>query len=234
MNSTAPQAPLSMGFSRQEYWSALPFPSPGHLLTQGLNLHLLHWQVDSLPLSHQGGPVNTVMDWKTHAWLTEWWMLWGPGQVYPFRPRDPLFQLLRMLAADFKGPCIAPGYILFFFLIKKKIFLQFYILHTLLNESAAWIHPGWRGTKAPLPDCSVVKNLPAMLETWVRSRGQEDPLEKEMAAHSRILAWEIPWTEKPRELQSMESWSWGWLNDLARRHVCLASTWDNSDGPSRH
>ena len=76
-------------------------------------------------------------------------------------------------------------------------------------QSAAWIHPGWWGTKPPLPDCSVVKNLPAMLETWVRSQGQEDPLEKEMAAHSRILAWEIPWTEKPRELQSMESWSWG-------------------------
>ena len=43
----------------------------------------------------------------------------------------------------------------------------------------------------------VVKNLPAMWETWVWSLGQEDPLEKEMATHTSILAWEIPWTEKP-------------------------------------
>ena len=43
----------------------------------------------------------------------------------------------------------------------------------------------------------IVKNLPAMLETWVPSLDWEDPLEKEMAAHSRILAWRIPWTEEP-------------------------------------
>ena len=47
------------------------------------------------------------------------------------------------------------------------------------------------------------KNLPAMPETWVRSLGQEDPLEKEMATHSRSLAWEIPWTEEPHGLQSI-------------------------------
>ena len=43
----------------------------------------------------------------------------------------------------------------------------------------------------------IVRNLPAMQETQVQSLGQEDPLEKEMATHSSILAWEIPWTEKP-------------------------------------
>ena len=53
------------------------------------------------------------------------------------------------------------------------------------------------------PGGSVVKNPPAMQETWVRSLGQEDPLEKEMATHSSILAWEIPWTEEPGALQSM-------------------------------
>ena len=56
--------------------------------------------------------------------------------------------------------------------------------------------------------CSVaqmVKNLPAMQETCVWSMGWEDPLEKEMAAHSCILAWRIPWTEKPGGLQSMGS-----------------------------
>ena len=43
----------------------------------------------------------------------------------------------------------------------------------------------------------MVKNLPVKQETWVQSLGQEDPLEKEMAAHSCILAWKIPWTEQP-------------------------------------
>ena len=49
-----------------------------------------------------------------------------------------------------------------------------------------------------------MKNLPAMQETQIRSPGWEDPLEKEMATHSSILAWEIPWTEEPRGLQSIE------------------------------
>ena len=47
--------------------------------------------------------------------------------------------------------------------------------------------------------------LPAMRETWVRSLGREDPLEKEMATHSSILAWRIPWTEEPGGLQSAGS-----------------------------
>ena len=48
----------------------------------------------------------------------------------------------------------------------------------------------------------IVKNLPAMQETWVRSLGWEDPLEKEMTTHSSTLAWEIPWVEEPGGLQS--------------------------------
>ena len=50
-----------------------------------------------------------------------------------------------------------------------------------------------------------VRNLPAVQETWVQSLGQENPLEKEMATHSSILAWEIPWSEAPGWLQSMGS-----------------------------
>ena len=47
-----------------------------------------------------------------------------------------------------------------------------------------------------------LKCLPAMQETWVRSLGQENPLEKDMASNSRILAWRIPWKEEPGGLQS--------------------------------
>ena len=51
----------------------------------------------------------------------------------------------------------------------------------------------------------MTKNPPAMWETWVRSLGQEVPLEKEIATYSSILAWRIPWTEEPGRLQSMGS-----------------------------
>ena len=63
-----------------------------------------------------------------------------------------------------------------------------------------------------LPGASLVaqtvKNLPAMQKTWVCSLGQEDPLEKEMATHSSILSWTIPWTEEPGGLKSMGLQSW--------------------------
>ena len=59
--TAARQAPLSMEFSRQEYWSGSPFPSPGHLPDPGVKLRLLHWQVDSLPPSHQGSPCTGVL-----------------------------------------------------------------------------------------------------------------------------------------------------------------------------
>ena len=73
--------------------------------------------------------------------------------------------------------------------------------HELISQSA--LVP----TKSNLsfPSGSAVKNSPAMQDTEVQSLGQEDPLVKEMATGSSILAWEIPWTEKPGRLQSMES-----------------------------
>ena len=61
-----------------------------------------------------------------------------------------------------------------------------------------------RGTQASLVAQSV-KNLPAMQETQVRFLGREDPLEKEMATHSSVLAWKIPRTEEPGRLQFMGS-----------------------------
>ena len=55
------------------------------------------------------------------------------------------------------------------------------------------------------PDGLVIKDPPARQQTWVQSLGQENPLEKEIATHSSILSWEIPWTEEPGGLQSMGS-----------------------------
>ena len=67
----------------------------------------------------------------------------------------------------------------------------------------------------------MVKDLPAMLETCAQSLGQEDPLEKEMATHSSILAWRIPWTEEPGGLQSMDSQSWTRLSDFTSLHFII-------------
>ena len=60
----------------------------------------------------------------------------------------------------------------------------------------------------------MVKNPPAMQETWVGSLGWENPLEKRMAIHSSILAWTIPWTEEPGRLQSMGSQGVGHFHTL--------------------
>ena len=59
----------------------------------------------------------------------------------------------------------------------------------------------------------MVKNLPAIQETWVRSLDWEDLLEKGTATHTSILAWRIPWTEEPSVLQSMGPQGWTRLSD---------------------
>ena len=78
--------------------------------------------------------------------------------------------------------------------------------HGQLSYREAWGVGGWWwGIPVSFPGSSVVKNLPTMQETGIQSLGWEDPLEKEMATHSSILAWEIPWTEETGRLQSMGS-----------------------------
>ena len=67
-----------------------------------------------------------------------------------------------------------------------------------------------------------LKRLPAVWETWVRSLGREDPLEKEMATHSSILAWRIPWTEEPGGLPSM--WSQRVRHDSVTKQQSLKNT----------
>ena len=77
----------------------------------------------------------------------------------------------------------------------NKAFLS--LLASLWNSAFSWVY-----LMASLV-AQMVESLPAVRETQVQSLGQEDPLEKEVATHSSILAWRIPWTEKPGGLQSM-------------------------------
>ena len=74
------------------------------------------------------------------------------------------------------------------------------ILMLVHSANSIYLLPIWVSLVA-----QIIKNLPAMQETQVRSLGREDPLEKEMATHSRTHAWEIPWTEEPVRLESIGS-----------------------------
>ena len=69
----------------------------------------------------------------------------------------------------------------------------------------------------------TVKNVPEMQETMVQSLGREDPLENGMAAHSSILAWEIPWAEEPGGLQSMGGKESDTTERLSRFHTVIKS-----------
>ena len=92
----------------------------------------------------------------------------------------------------------------------KKIFLETWNLITMFTHTWGFLV------------AQMVKNLPAMQETWVPSLGWEDPLEKGMDTHSRILAWRIPWAEEPGRQQSMGSQRvrYGWAtNTVLLPHI---------------
>ena len=85
-------------------------------------------------------------------------------------------------------------------MIVKMRALCFYVHNALCQRYWYYILHQWASLVA-----QRLKRLPPMQETWVRSLGREDPLEKEMATHSSILAWRIPWMEEPGRLRSTGS-----------------------------
>ena len=85
---------------------------------------------------------------------------------------------------------------------KSSLYICKFLVHILLKPSLDFEHDLASMLRASLV-AQRLKRLPAIQETWVRSLGWEDPLEKEMATHSSILAWRIPWMEEPGGLQSM-------------------------------
>ena len=100
-----------------------------------------------------------------------------------------------------------------------RIFYRIALLYRVFGRLSE-TYMGWGGASLV---AQRLKRLPAMQETWVRSLGWEDPLEKEMATHSSILAWRIPWTEEPGGLQSTGSQRVGhdWATSLT--HSLLSS-----------
>ena len=149
----------SLGFSRQEHWSGLPFPSPGDLPDPGIKPESPALQAGFLKHTNEG--IQGKLAYIHGIWCI-WYMHW----------------LLKIKAGISVG-----------------------------QESINWHGINWHMASV-LKDSLVaqmVKNLPAIRETWVRSLGPKDPLEKEIATHSSILAWKILWTEEPGGLQSIGS-----------------------------
>ena len=118
-----------MGFSRQEYWSGLPFPPPRDLPHPGISC------------------VSCIGSWGPYHWEV---------------PPKIVISKMSLLVND--------------------------------SEESTYVYTPllWASLVA-----QSVKNLPAMQDSQVQSLGREDPLEEEMATHSSILAWRIPWTEEP-------------------------------------
>ena len=131
---------------------------------------------------------------KSWTRLSDWTDLnWTDGSTSsPQRPPQDSPVLSRL--KGFRDLVVVPGWHPFQlsgarWVIKRKVFKSLLLTEYLIS---------WTSTVA-----QMAKNLPARWEMWVWSRCWEDPLEKGMATHSRILAWRFPWTEKPGGLQSM-------------------------------
>ena len=114
--TVARQAPLSMGFPRQEYWSGLHFLLPGIFQTLGSNPCLLRWQADSLPLSHVGSPILTPLKEPKRGWRGLWSFgtegVWIPGIWVRAWPKKVAKTASRVLAASSKlsSPLLDPGF----------------------------------------------------------------------------------------------------------------------------
>ena len=151
-------APLSMEFSRQEYWRGLPFSSPGELPDPGIKPRSLGLQADSLLPEPPGKPIYHQ---RAYQFISH-------SASFSF-PHNSVGKESTCNAGD---PSSIPG---------------------LGRSSGEGIGYPFQYSWASLV-AQLVKNLPAVWETWVQPLGWEDPLEKGKATHSIILAWRILWT----------------------------------------
>ena len=153
-------------------------------------------------------PVLTVASWPAYRFLR--WQVKRSGISTSLR----IFHSL-LWSTQSKALAWSPTAIMILYMHNQKLIIcpthcdiqPHYLLKPFLNSS-----PVWASLVA-----QRLKGLPAMQKTWVRYLGWEDPLEKEMETHSRILAWRIPWTEEPGGLQSTGSQRIGhdWMTSLS-------------------
>ena len=171
------------GFSRQEYWIGLTFPSRGHLPNPGIESTSLTSICIGRPLPyhqhHLGSPIITLYPLPFPQFKT----------CPPRLKRDSDIGIYHS-----------------------------YVLCFALTTFTTTYYYTWASLVA-----QMVKHLSATQETWVWSLGWEDALEKEMATHSSILAWTIPWTVEPSGLLSMGSQRVGhdWATSLSSLFLAL-------------
>ena len=108
LQTVARQAPLSMGFSKQEYWSGFPALLQGILLTQGSKLHLLHWQPSFLPLVPPGKPMHSLSSFQIHITVIvnfSYHVHYIPRSYLPFNCRFVFFMTAAAAAAKSLQSC---------------------------------------------------------------------------------------------------------------------------------
>ena len=161
----AHQAPLSLGFSRQEHWSGLPsFSNAWKWKVKGKSLSRVRFFTTPWTAAYQAPP--SIGFSRQEYWSGV------PSPSPRYSAICTLNRLCIMWTCNAGDPSSIPG------------------SGRASGEGIGYpLQYSWTSLVAQL-----VKTLPAMLETWVRSLGWEDPLEKEKATHSSILVWRIPWT----------------------------------------
>ena len=137
--TVACQAPLSMGFSRQEYWSGLPFPPSRTFLTQGLTPHLLHWQTDSLPLEPPGKPRDCIILNKIMA-----------GKFFATSERDTKYLKHQWLLRESTGICVD----------KQDIRTCYWGFHSYQTRGSLWRVCGLRLNVLQMPREKDLQNSP--------------------------------------------------------------------------
>ena len=180
----------SVEFSRPEYWSVGSLSLlQGIFPTQGSSPGLPYCRWILYQLSHKGSPLNA---YKQSIYC----FTWGKHQAYRFIIHE-VIKLSRFVSSENQNKLcvICVGHMLMLCDSSQIAICGFPILPALFLVAY--------GTSQL---ALVAKNPPAMQEqqkTWVRSLGQEDPLEEGMATHSSILPWRVPWTEEPGRLESI-------------------------------
>ena len=211
----AHQVPPSLRFSRQEHWSGLPFPSPMHESEKWKGSHSV---VSDSSQLHGLQPTRLLCPWDfpgkstgvgCHCLLRSMVLALGLSYIafITLRYVPSLPTMLRVLMISVYW-VMANAFSASFEMIIWYLSFSLLLLYSTLLDLWMLIYFCIRG-----------KRLPGMQETRVRSLGQEDPLEKEMATHSSTLVWRIPWREEPGRLQSMglqrvgHDWA-EWLHSL--------------------
>ena len=150
--------------------------------------------------------LKITQPWLSHTWPVFLLLSYSRSPPVPFRGSGGCIRAAVSWLEWGKRELFSHSFNTYLYMpdIRIYVYLYTYILGVSSTKQASFLLFSYDLTHlwASLV-AQRVKNLPAMQETWVQSLGWEDPLQKEMATHSSILAWEIPWTEEPGRLQSL-------------------------------